>query len=1222
MAFCVACLALGLGVGNIHAQESSSLPEPAGVTVDYIKDVQPIFKGSCYQCHGPNKQKGGLRLDVKSAFMQGGDTGPAIVLGKSAESLLIHNVARLGDASPMPPTGKPLEPDQIALLRAWIDQGANWPDELAEAAHDPTKHWSFVAPVRPALPSVTRAEWPRNPIDRFVLARLEKEGLSPSAEADRVTLIRRLHLDLLGLPPSPEAVDQFVADTRPDAYERLVDRLLASPHYGERWARRWLDAARYADTNGYEKDRDREIWAWRDWVINALNQDLPFDEFTIEQLAGDMLPGATKDQIIATGFHRNTMINEEGGIDVEQFRYESVVDRVKTTGDAFLGLSVGCAQCHDHKFDPISHKEYFQIFAFLNNADEPHLEVATPDQVLAREDHIKKVASLESELASKFPPYQEEMVWTVLDPTERFTTNGVVLERQDDKSVLATGENPTTETYTIIYAGAVEAAESLRIEALADDRLPSRGPGRVGHGNFVLSELRAVVEGPSGPREIKFASATAAFSQDGFGVAGIIDGNAQTGWAVAGAPGGINRDHEAILKFAQPLTLSEGERIKITLEQTHGDYHTIGKLRISAGKLVRSHYHPELSDAEQRAKHLSAKYETWLRTKEDAAVKWTALEPVSVKSVFGATMTELDDKSVLVSGDKPNKDIYEAEFVTDLKGITGLRLEVLPHESLPLNGPGRGDVVGKGNFMLSEFEAYVGAADSTTTMPLEFQNPTADFVQGGRSIEQTIDGSKETGWAIDGGQGRSHQAVYEFKTPVSYDANTRLVVNLIQYFIHQDTIGRFRISVTTDPLPLRAVGLDAELEAALQFPPELRTGKQTAELKRQFLLATPELAAAQKEISDLRKRTPELPTTMVMKERDAPRVTRIHHRGEFLSPKEEVGPGIPAVLPGMPEGVPLNRLAFARWLVDGRNPLVSRVTVNRAWESFFGRGIVPTVSDFGTMGELPSHPELLDWLAVEFMKPTQFRKPWSMKELHRLIVTSTTYRQSSRVTPEALERDPGNVWLARGPRMRVEAEVVRDIALSVSGLMNPKLGGPSVYPPQPPGVTELAYGSPRWNVSAGAEKYRRGLYTFFKRSAPYPGMTVFDAPTADMTCTRRARSNTPLQALTTLNDAVFVEAAQAFARRVLDEEFPTSEQRMQYAFRLALSRAPEQSELKRLLSFHEQQLARAKRGEIEAAKLALAESALPPADYDIAELAAWTSVTRALLNLDETITKE
>jgi len=811
-------------------------PVAAAEPVDYLRDVKPILAKSCYACHGAEKQRSGLRLDTAAALLRGGNAGPSLVPGKSAESLVIKAVTGADDTKVMPPKEPRLAPGQVAALRAWIDGGAKAPaDEAPQVSTRKSDHWSFQPTVRADVPAVKNTARIRNPIDRFVLARLEKEGIAPSPEADRVTLIRRLSLDLLGLPPAPREVDDFVNDPSPDAYERLVDRLLSSPHYGERWGRWWLDQARYADSNGYSIDAARPIWPYRDWVIAALNRDLPFDQFTVEQLAGDLLPNATQEQKVATGFHRNTPINQEGGIDVEQFRVESIIDRVNTTGAVWLGLTVGCCQCHDHKFDPITQREYYQLFAFLNNADEPTLELGTPAEVEQRKDARGQIAALQKQLKP-------------LDPTD-----------------------------------------------------------------------------PAG------------------------------------------------------------------------------------------------------------------------------------------------------------EDRWEKNLTTDLRKL----------------------------------------------LPPDIQ-AILDVVENGRTPAQK-EKLSEAYRKTD--QSRHVLATIGIESPLAKAANISL--------------------------GLRRIELDKQLTA-------------------------------------LKATAPVGPTTMVLQERKAPRTTQVLLGGDFTRKGAQVVPGVPAVFPALQghesQPVGLNRLELARWLVDPHNPLTARVIVNRLWQHYFGLGLVETDNDFGTQGTPPSHPELLDWLATELV-----RQGWGLKAMHRLIVTSATYRQSSKARPDLITVDARNRLLARQVRLRLEAEFVRDAALEASGLLSRKLGGPSVFPPQPEGIYRFTQIDKNWKPNVGPDRYRRGLYTHFWRSAPHPSLTVFDAPDASSACTRRNRSNTPLQALTLLNDQGQYEFAQALAARVLREGGADDTERLRYAFRLCLARQPREREQQRLGEL----LAREGRG---------------------AE--AWVTVARVLLNLDEFITRE
>ena len=793
----------------------------AAPPVDYAADIKPLLATHCYQCHAATQQKGGLRLDTAIAALKGGSHGPGLKAGSSRESLLIKAIEGAHpELSRMPYKKPPLAPAKIALLKRWIDEGAKAP---ANERPDKSTHWAFTKPARPAVPTVQSSKFKgqgspweiRNPIDNFILARLEREKLSPSPAADRVTLIRRLSLDLLGLPPAPAEVDAFVNDASPGADEQLVERLLKSPHYGERWGRWWLDAARYADSNGYSIDAPRQIWAYRDWVVNAMNRDLPFDQFTLDQLAGDMLPDPTLDQKVATGFHRNTQINQEGGIDLEQFRIESVIDRVNTTATAWLGLTLGCAQCHDHKFDPLTQRDYYGMFAFFNNADEPTLPLATAAETKAAAETDAKVAAYIHGLPDKEPDIFEKS-----------------------------------------------------------------------------------------------------------------------------------------LKWERSLTPEERQKLS-------------------------------------------------------------------------------------------------------------------------------------------------------------------------QEVRTTFD---------------------------------------------------------------------------TQFPERTLAQKQL--VLAAYIETAPENRPHQTQIKRLRAARPALNSTMVMREREKPRRSYLFIKGDFTRDGGEVTPTVPVVLhPFTPSaGGSTNRLEFARWLVAPENPLTARVIVNRMWQQYFGKGIVETENDFGTQGTPPTHPELLDWLATEFMG-----SGWSLKHMHRLIVNSATYRQSSRARTELHLVDANNKLLARQNRLRLDAEIVRDVCLSAGGLLSPKMGGPGVHPPIPDGVMSLGQVKRAWDTATGDDRHRRGLYTFYFRATPYPAMNVFDSPDAYSTCTRRIRSNTPLQALTLLNDAAFYEFAQALAARVL-KETASDAARLETAFRLCLARKPSATERARLDDLLNRQLAAESGGNVR--------------------LAAWTTVARVLLNLDETITRE
>jgi mono/diheme cytochrome c family protein len=1001
----------------------------------FAEKIRPILAARCYQCHGPETQQNGLRLDSLAAILKGSQSGKIITPGHSDQSRLIQRLTAR-ERPQMPYGGPPLVDDQVKLIRQWIDDAAPGPDSnapLAPGKH--LKHWSYVKPAQPALPEVKNTAWSRNAIDRFVLAKLEKEGLKPSPEADKGTLIRRVYLDLVGLPPTPKEVDAFLADNSADAYEKLVDRLLASSHYGERWARPWLDLARYADTNGYEKDGRRTAWEYRDWVIRALNADMSFKEFTIEQIAGDMLPHPTQDQLIATGFNRNTMLNQEGGVDPDEYYWYELVDRANTTASVWLGSTLGCAQCHNHKFDPFTQKDYYRFLAFFGNgeykiagpttgryAQEPELELPTPEQEAKSKELRGQIAQLQKTLDTETPELQ----------------------------------------------------------------------------------------------------------------------TAQTAW-----------------------------------------------------------------EAQMRK----------------ASDQWSVLRAGKSESKGGATLTPMPDGSILAGGKNPQADSYTIEVKADRAAITGVRLEVLPDASLPHGGPGRDP---DGNFFLSDFEMDAAPANNPQAVQhIVFKQAEANESQEGYDVKNLV--NKEPGlrgWAIDSTPSATpvvRQAVLMPDKPFGFSGGTVLTIRLKHEMRHSSrNIGRFRISVTSIADPAFIVRLPARTWPILEMPAGNRTPDQTKKLAAAYRRVSPLLDPTRKQMAQLDESLSKLGivTAMIMGEK--PGVLRpatyIRERGSFASKGELVYANAPSTLNPLEKDKTPNRLGLAEWLVSDDNPLTARVTVNRFWETLFGHGIVGTSEDFGTQGDLPTHPELLDWLAVEFM-----HDDWDMKKIQRLMVTSATYRQSSRATPELIARDPYNQLYARGPRFRVEAEMVHDIALSASGLLSSKMYGPSAMPYQPDGIWDVPYSSDKWVISNGEDRYRRSVYTFMRRSAPYPSLSTFDAPSREFCTVRRVRTNTPLQALTALNDPFFFDAARAMAKRIVREGGTTEDERIAYGFRLATSRKPVQSELDRVRGAYRQQLAHYQQNEIEANEMIGTKRGTVE---NAPELAAWTMVANVLLNMDETISKE
>ena len=1027
------------------APDLTKLPPAADHKPDFVREIQPIFESRCYDCHGPKKHEAGLRLDQKPDALRGGESGPAILPGKSADSLLVQAVAGLrDDLKRMPKKGDPLTTEQISLLRAWIDQGADWPE--SGPVKDPRRHWAFHAPLRPPLPATQLAHWARTPVDAFILARLEKEHLPPAPEADKITLLRRLSLDLIGLPPSLEEVDAFLADASPDAYERQVERLLKSPHYGERWGRHWLDAARYADSDGFEKDKSRQVWFYRDYVIQSFNRDLPYDQFIIEQLAGDLLPNARQDQIVATGFLRNSMVNEEGAIDPEQFRMEAMFDRMDAIGKSILGVTIQCAQCHSHKFDPLTQEEYYRMFAFLNSDHEAQHIVYTPEEHMKIAEITRRMSEIEADLQHRAPDWETRLAawetsvrghqpeWQPL-AIEHVGDNDQRYYDQKDLSKLAAGYAPTKLTSTWRATNHLASLGAFRLDLLNDPNLPCRGPGRSFKGTCALTEFKVEVADAANPTN---------------------------------------------------------------------------KVQVKIVKATADYSNPERD-----------------------------LEP------------NFYDKS-------------------DKHRVTG---------------------------------------------PIDF----------------AIDGKDETAWGIDAGPGRRNQprhAVFVPEKPVGFPGGTIVTIRLTQNHggwnsddHMNNNLGRFRLSVTAatnataDPLPRR-------VRETLAVPREQRSPAQQTAVFSYWRTTVPEWKESNAATEALWQEWPAGSTSLALMAREEPRDTRVLKRGDFLKPTKPVTAGVPSFLHSLPEPYEPSRLTFAKWLADRRSPTTARVFVNRMWQAYFGTGLVSTPEDLGTQSELPSHPELLDWLACEFMD-----HGWSIKHIHQLIVNSAAYRQSSRIDPERYTNDPYNRLLARGPRLRVEGEIVRDIALAASGLLNPKVGGRSVMPPAPAYLFQppASYAPFPWVDETGPDRYRRALYTFRRRSTPYPALQTFDVPNADFSCVRRQRSNSPLQALVSLNEPQFVECAQALARVTLEQGGKTDGERVSYAFRRAVSRPPTEGERKELLDLLQRQRAHVAEGWVNAAELATGKNEPPaqlPAGTSPTQLAAYTMVARVILNLDETITKE
>ena len=1039
-------LAAATCYGVLAVVGSGLVGQVQGEGIDFQGEIRPILVEHCLQCHGPDSaaRESDLRLDLKSSAIGRRESRtPAIRPGDAAGSPLMLRVRSEDPDYMMPPPAhnKPLSQRQIELLGRWIQEGAPF-----------ESHWAFRAPQRVELPPADGVAG-AHPVDRLVARRLNEPGWSLATAAPAAVLCRRIHLDLVGLPPSPQEVEVFCQAAESGlsaAVQQRVNALLASPHYGEKWARHWLDVARYADSNGYEKDLPREQWIWRNWVIDAINRDLPYDRFLIEQIAGDLLPDRTQDQLVASGFLRNGMINEEGAIVAEQFRMEGLFDRMDCIGKAVLGLSLQCAQCHSHKFDPLSQEEYYGIFGFLNDTYEAKSWVYEPAQLKRITQIDKAVANLETEIQRRLPAWQtlvenwaqqevdRRPAWQVIEPSDQVWVGGVNHpQKLADQSVVILGHPTTTGEMYVRGTPEFNGVTGLRIEALTYGDLPFGGPGRSPRGVFALSELSLSVRLP-GTDE----------------------------W--------------------RPLKLSQAS-----------------------------------CDFEEPAQRLIE----------------VAPEP---------------------KPEKPDKRLV---------------------------GP----------------------------------------------VSYLIDGLEETGWRSDRGPGRRNTesvAVVQLAEPATFPAGTELNIKLVMKHslpgdARQTTqLGRMRFAVTRSPQPV-APDYDWAAGLALDKPAAQWAATERAVLFTAWRKTVAQLADINQAIETWQRTFPEAPTSVLhlaVRRQEESRDTFLLDRGAWDRPLRKVVPHVPAVLHTLAATDGVDRLAFARWLADRRSPLTARVQVNRVWQAMFGRGLVATPEDFGTRAEKPVHLELLDWLAVDLME-----NDWSVKHLIGTIVTSRTYQQDSRVTVAARQADPENRWLARGPRFRAEAEVVRDIALSVAGLLHPRIGGPSIYPPVPQSVLNDNFTRPDyWLPPPPPERYRRALYLFRKRSMPDPVLSTFDAPNADFACARRVRSNTPLASLVSMNEPVFVAASRGLALRILAEGGTTDASRVDYAYRLCTGRAVRSQEQEVVLSLLESRRRELAQKPASAREMLLDDQDRLPAQVSetgIVEGAAWMVVARVLLNLDETLTK-
>lgn len=1164
-------------------------PEKPSTAVDFGRQILPILSDNCFACHGPDdkQRKAGLRLDrEEDAFKPAKSGDLAIVPGKVSESTLIARITATNpdDVMPPPETGKKLTPVQIDLLKRWIEQGAPW-----------QRHWAFQKPQRPPLPANKDASWARNEIDNFVQARLEKDGLNHSPEADKSTLIRRVTLDVTGLPPSAEEVDAFLADSSPQAYTMLVDRLLNSPRYGEQMARYWLDAARYADSHGYHIDSERSLWKYRDWVINAYNDNKPFDKFTIEQLAGDLLPKPTLEQKIGSGYVRCNMSTGEGGAIVDEYQAKYTFDRVETTGTIWLGLTLLCSRCHTHKYDPIQHKEYYGLYAFFNNLDEsvmdgnrpnpePFIQVPGPDQTTRLEDLKNFLTEGRKTIEAPMPELDKAQEawegrwrsklsdhWSVLNPTSFKAESEAESKTLEDKSILVQGPNPPKDVHTLripIEAGSTLAA--LRLEALPDDSLPQKSSARADDGSFRLSEIEAAfvtrnAEGqPLKTNQLKFSKAVADLSREGHDAARAIDGKEDTGWQPDA--GALTTSHLALFLFDNPAKAEPGSELVVRMKyQASVNKRAIGRFRLAVAsdpELVQVLTPPRINP-------------------------WRVLGPF---------------KS---GGLKPGFDTaFEPESKVELgKKFEGVREEIKWQE--------KGEIQdGKDHLLVNELHGVHGVYYLYRTMILPAARQVELSLRADDLFKLWVNGQPvlQSG-AQDKGKEGSAKIMVDLR-----QGENKLLVKVVNhqgacYFNFNQSLNA-KDSVPADIAPLFATGKPFTGDDAKRIRNYFRRVNSP-----EFKTVYDNVEKWAEEESGINKT---IPTTIIAKEREKVRETHLLMRGEYDKPGELVTASVPAVLNPFPADAPTNRLGLAEWLMDPAQPLTARVNVNRLWQQFFGVGLVKTAEDFGVQGEHPSHPQLLDWLATEFIQ-----SGWDVKHMQKLILTSATYRQSSKTTPAQFEKDPENRLLARGPRFRVDGEVLRDTALYLGGLLVENQGGHSVKPFEPPGLWEAVSfnNSQKYVPDQGAGQYRRSLYTYWKRQSPPPNMLLFDAPTREFCVVRRTRTNTPLQALALMNDPQYVEASRAFGKRIVRDGGASPADRVRFAFRLATSRNPSAEETKILVDAFQAQMNEFRQHPDQAEKLLSVGGFKAGDSVDAAELAAWTTVASMIMNLDESVTK-
>ncbi len=1140
---------------------------PGGVsgaeTIDFNRDIRPILSNQCIACHGPDdeERKAGFRLDTRDGATADLGGYRSIVPGDPDSSEVISRLLTEDDDERMPPPSKGprLSAEEIDRIRKWIAQGARY-----------AAHWAYVPPIRATVPAVSLAGWPVNEIDAFILARLEKEGLQPEQEADLKTLIRRVSLDLTGLPPSWSQVEAAERTGTSGPYERFVDELLSSDAFGEHWATGWLDLARYADSSGYPSDQPREIWGYRDWVINALNRNLPFDQFTIDQLAGDLLPGRTRGQLVATAFHRNTMTQNEGGTNDEEFRVAAVVDRVNTTMAVWMGTTMACAQCHTHKYDPITQRDYYRFFAILNQSADSDRKDEAPVIPYYSDQQLTEKTALESELAdlekvftSPSPESLEGQsaweaglpvnpAWRRPRPISAKSSRGQSLTIEEDGRIFVPGAEPEASGEVTRLEFALDMPISaVRLEALADSRLPGNGPGHAG-GNFVVTSVAADLL-PSAAKPV--LARRLRIETDG----------------EAGGP----------LALAEVEVFSDMENVAIRGKATQ-----VSTSKEGGGASLAIDGRSEGQTASGKAVALTA---------GGGEPQWWQLEFDAAHAVDRITIWKPSEKGPVIAPHALRLILFSAEGETLWEQV----VQVMPGEAQEISVSGR--------------------------RRLRIADAFADATQSGFSPRDVLarTASPDKGWAVSGFTGNDRTLTLVLAEPV-YAPPGRIILRLEQRSKwHGHTLGSFRAAFTGASGMTLLAALPEPIRAGLLLDRDRRTAGQQDLIRDYFVrnVSLP-LSNDRKRMDTLRStlagiRPSTIPVMQELPEKQR-RVTKINIRGNWQNLGEEVEPGVPEAFAPLPAGVPANRLGLARWLVGRDNPLTARVIVNRYWEAIFGVGLVRTSEEFGSQGEAPFHPELLDWLAVDFME-----NGWDVKRLLRQMVTSRAYRQDSCSSPALNERDPDNRLLARGPRFRSSGEMIRDQALAVSGLLSRKMGGPPVRPASPSLGLSTAFGrSNDWVTSVGEDRYRRAVYTEVRRNAPYASFVTFDAPNREVCAIRRNRTNTPLQAFVTLNDPVFVEASQSVARRMAVAAGPAgADARIKQIYRICLSRDPSAGETGTLRRLYDEALARYGTSVGRDAAVLMATQplgAIPDGlGLTVEELAAWTVVANVILNLDE-----